>query len=393
MAAITLTRLTKISVVFNTALLIWLVILWLRMTARPLVVQGRPVQLSELDEDVDLPPWVTKEIFFRKLHSASLPSAEVYPYFVRSDRDAMWGEQPAEFSIITMLTLSRFKQLPLLCRRWAGPISATLSINGTLGEAEAQRLGIANYLKELETKHGCAIDVHLIPNVRIHQFNLGRNVARLYARTSHFMLLDVDFVPDDGLREFLENNAADIIAWLDHPTKPRVLVAPALETSETITVLLENRTVEDLDELVPKTKAQAAKMWNEKTVRTFHYHLAHAHWPSNYKKWLISEEPFRVMTSHIKYEPYYIAGPYATWCDERFYGYGANKCACAVELWLAGFEFWVLPNHFVIHLPHGNEAGSSRRKQIGENLQTLSNFVQDMLVKYARTQITIDMAD
>ena len=39
-------------------------------------------------------------------------------------------------------------------------------------------------------------------------------------------------------------------------------------------------------------------------------------------------------------------------CDERFTGYGSNKAACLYELFLAGYEFWVLPHDFLIHQRH-----------------------------------------
>lgn len=39
-------------------------------------------------------------------------------------------------------------------------------------------------------------------------------------------------------------------------------------------------------------------------------------------------------------------------CDERFVGYGSNKAACLYEIFLAGAQFWVLPQDFLIHQRH-----------------------------------------
>jgi hypothetical protein len=39
-------------------------------------------------------------------------------------------------------------------------------------------------------------------------------------------------------------------------------------------------------------------------------------------------------------------------CDERFVGYGANKAACLYEIFLAGVQFWAMPNDFLIHQRH-----------------------------------------
>lgn len=33
-------------------------------------------------------------------------------------------------------------------------------------------------------------------------------------------------------------------------------------------------------------------------------------------------------------------------------GYGANKAACLYEIYLAGIDYWVLPDDFLIHQTH-----------------------------------------
>jgi hypothetical protein len=39
-------------------------------------------------------------------------------------------------------------------------------------------------------------------------------------------------------------------------------------------------------------------------------------------------------------------------CDERFIGYGANKAACLFGMSVAGMEFYILADHFLIHRSH-----------------------------------------
>lgn len=39
-------------------------------------------------------------------------------------------------------------------------------------------------------------------------------------------------------------------------------------------------------------------------------------------------------------------------CDERFIGYGANKAACLFGMSIAGMEFYILADHFLIHRSH-----------------------------------------
>ena len=38
--------------------------------------------------------------------------------------------------------------------------------------------------------------------------------------------------------------------------------------------------------------------------------------------------------------------------DNRFLGFGWNKVSHILELYASGYEFIVLPNAFVIHMPH-----------------------------------------
>jgi glycosyltransferase-like protein LARGE len=38
--------------------------------------------------------------------------------------------------------------------------------------------------------------------------------------------------------------------------------------------------------------------------------------------------------------------------DNRFVGFGWNKVSHVMELEATGFEFLVLPNVFVVHMPH-----------------------------------------
>lgn len=52
------------------------------------------------------------------------------------------------------------------------------------------------------------------------------------------------------------------------------------------------------------------------------------------------------------YEPYIVARRDIHQYDNRFVGFGWNKVAHIMELEAKGTEFWVLPDAFIVHMPH-----------------------------------------
>ena len=54
----------------------------------------------------------------------------------------------------------------------------------------------------------------------------------------------------------------------------------------------------------------------------------------------------------LDFEPYIVVRRNVTRYDERFAGFGWNKVSHIMELHAQSYEFHVLPNAFVVHLPH-----------------------------------------
>lgn len=52
------------------------------------------------------------------------------------------------------------------------------------------------------------------------------------------------------------------------------------------------------------------------------------------------------------YEPYVVVRKDIPEYDTRFVGFGWNKVSHIMELEAQGFDFIVLPNAFMIHMPH-----------------------------------------
>jgi len=94
-----------------------------------------------------------------------------------------------------------------------------------------------------------------------------------------------------------------------------------------------------------------------------------------------------VQSYHFKYEPFLLVPPEAPFCDERFLGYGSNKCVCVYELKAAGYAFHVLLKSFLVHRTHkselqAREGTGAREKENQLNMEVMRRFMKDMELKY-----------
>jgi hypothetical protein len=297
----------------------------------------------------------------------------------------------ATFTVATHLTADRLPALARLCTRWPGPLSAALHWDPVRdGDAGALRARVT-----LAVRGGaCALSVHVVADSHpVVQLNLWRNVARYYAATPYVLTLDVDMLPDPGLWAALDGARDRWVSWLQ---QGRVLVVPAFEA------VGDRGDDDDAGDSYPATQAELLARWDAGAVRMFHADWHHGHGHTNYTHWRTAAAPYRPRTYHFKWEPYVVVGPDAAWCDEGFVGYGSNKCACTVELWMAGAEFWVLPHHFLMHQPHpppapaadtithadpAAAAAAAERRRARENeanVHTLRRYLDVLAVRYRR---------
>lgn len=85
---------------------------------------------------------------------------------------------------------------------------------------------------------------------------------------------------------------------------------------------------------------------------TFRYHVwPKGHAQTNYAKWRISTQPYKVDWNH-DFEPYIVVSRDIPKFDQRFVGFGWNKVSHIMELDVLGYQYYVLPNAFMIHMPH-----------------------------------------
>ena len=153
-----------------------------------------------------------EETFLAKAFSQSMHPTRIIPFFYKATGPIDEGD----VTITTLVTSNRFKVLKKLVEKYQGPISVTIHIPmpPSIFESSSAYSQFLTAVESLEDLYNSSphfatyVDVHLalspfsgIGSTRKdpgtteggRQFNVWRNVARLFARTEFVMMLDVDF--------------------------------------------------------------------------------------------------------------------------------------------------------------------------------------------------------
>uniref|UniRef100_A0A8C0SGA3 Beta-1,4-glucuronyltransferase 1 n=6 Tax=Canidae TaxID=9608 RepID=A0A8C0SGA3_CANLF len=164
--------------------------------------------------------------------------------------------------------------------------------------------------------------------------NLLRNLAREGA--NYALVIDVDMVPSEGLWRGLREMLDQSKQWAG-----TALVVPAFEIRRA--------------RRMPTNKNELLQLYQVGEVRPFYYGLCTpCQAPTNYSRWVnLPEEsllrPAYVVPWQDPWEPFYVAGGKVPTFDERFRQYGFNRISQACELHVAGFDFEVLNEGFLVH--------------------------------------------
>ena len=165
-----------------------------------------------------------------------------------------------------------------------------------------------------------------------------RNLALDQAGTDHVLICDVDLLP--------ARFAYDAIVTAVNESAPltqKALVVPAFAVHSTRV----NTTS------MPSDKTQLINLLDSSVITPF---LADrwpkGHRPTDYNRWRTADAVYSVGWQ-TDYEPYVVVDRRTVpRFDQRFAGYGWNKVAHAMLLDSLGYDFLVLPNAWVVHLPH-----------------------------------------
>ncbi|KAF9396478.1 hypothetical protein BGX21_009502 [Mortierella sp. AD011] len=316
---------------------------------------------------------VDEDFFLSKVYSTAMQPSKVIPYYFRAE--GVFDKE--EVTITTLITENRFGVFTKLVRNYRGPISVSIWIRDD--EFKDQHFQALHDLYDSEPLIKQYVDFHVVVDKFDFQLNMWRNVARLFARTDYFMLLDVDFHICTDLRKNLHENPRAMQLLREGSA----LVLPAFEYTH------EEDGVDSAT--FPKEKHAVEKLVNNKKLMAFHSaKFAPGHGASDYPRWYATDEIYKVTEFNFKYEPYVILKKEGTpWCDERFVGYGANKAACLYEIYMSGVDYYVLPRDFLIHQSHAypESKRSGGRKLNGE---LYAAFRDELCYRYARAMYFAD---
>ncbi|TRY67951.1 hypothetical protein DNTS_006114 [Danionella cerebrum] len=261
--------------------------------------------------------------------------------------------------------LVSLQMLEAICKHWEGPISLALY----LSDAEAQQfLRYAQGSEVLMSRSN--VGYHIVyKEGQFYPVNLLRNVAVGQVNTPYMFLSDIDFLPMYGLYEYLRK----AVVQLEMANSKKALVIPAFET-------LRYRLS------FPKSKAELLSQLDMGTLFTFRYHVwMKGHAPTDFAKWRTATTAYRVQWE-ADFEPYVMVRRESPEYDRRFVGFGWNKVAHIMELDAQEYEFVVLPNAYMIHMPHAPSFDITKfrsNKQYRACLKTLKEeFQQNMSRRY-----------
>uniref|UniRef100_A0AAR2LC36 LARGE xylosyl- and glucuronyltransferase 1 n=1 Tax=Pygocentrus nattereri TaxID=42514 RepID=A0AAR2LC36_PYGNA len=271
----------------------------------------------------------------------------------------------SDVTLVAQLSMDRLQMLEAICKHWEGPISLALY----LSDAEAQQfLRYAQGSEVLMSRSN--VGYHIVyKEGQFYPVNLLRNVAMRQVNTPYMFLSDIDFLPMYGLYEYLRKS----VVQLDMANTKKALVVPAFET-------LRYRLS------YPKSKAELLSQLDMGTLFTFRYHVwTKGHAPTNFAKWRTATTPYRVQWE-ADFEPYVMVRRDCPEYDRRFVGFGWNKVAHIMELDAQEYEFVVLPNAYMIHMPHAPSFDITKfrsNEQYRVCLKTLKEeFQQNMSRRY-----------
>ncbi|KAF9096272.1 hypothetical protein BGX23_011662 [Mortierella sp. AD031] len=329
---------------------------------------------------------------------------------------------PSLVTITTLITPDRYGVFLKLVRQYRGPISVATHIRkGPDQDAMFHELHAFFRDNSILRKY---VDLHVIVDGVDFQLNMWRNVARMFARTDYFMMLDVDFHIPSSLKRNLHYD----IRIQELLASGAALVVPAFEYK------VEHDPKDS--KYFPDTKADLLPLLDKEHITVFHDSFPPGHGATDTPRWMkmsqghsgqarsppkgragfeedydgdlflhdradagaadagleadahareeyleheaSGERPYKVTKFEPKYEPYIILKKEGTpWCDERFVGYGANKAACLFEIYISGIDFWVMPQDFLIHQYHDYPTTDRKNGRI-LNKQLFVSFQQEI---------------
>ncbi|XP_015792093.1 LARGE xylosyl- and glucuronyltransferase 1 [Tetranychus urticae] len=336
----------------------------LTSTVRPKTsnLANNQLSINSLDEDDSC-------YEFRR---ATITEYRTHLYYIDFDYEP--SPEGNDVTLVAQLSMDRLQMVESLCKHWEGPISLSLYIS----DSEVQQFfGYIMDSPVLRDRRN--IGYHIVYREGdFYPINHLRNIALRQVKTPFVFLTDVDFLPMFGLYEYLKRSVAALA--LESNDK-KALVVPAFETQRYRISF-------------PRTKADLLNMLDLGTLFTFRYHVwTRGHASTDYQKWRTATRPYKISWEQ-DFEPYIVVKKDVVEYDSRFVGFGWNKVSHIMQLHAIGYQFIVLPNAFIVHMPHAPsfDIAKFRSSSIYRKCLNImkSEFVAELSQKYGKQfKITI----
>ncbi|OWA50289.1 Beta-1,4-glucuronyltransferase 1 [Hypsibius exemplaris] len=211
--------------------------------------------------------------------------------------------------------------------------------------------------------------------------NLLRNIGRTFSNSEYVLVVDIDQTPNVGLHNAFISfiKARRRISSITEDTVEReVFVVPAFEINTATSVA------------TPGTKTELLGLLRQFIVRPFYFEMCwKCHQPTGYQKWENCPVSNDMTVSHQvewidPWEPFFFTPNKAPMYDERFMQYGFNRISHACELHIAGYNFSVLSNAFLVHngFKTAETFHKSKQTELTRNRALFAVFKKELLEVY-----------
>lgn len=254
----------------------------------------------------------------------------VHPFYLNYSYSS---DDKNDVTLVAQMSVNRLHMLESLCEHWDGPLSIAIYASDAEMGAVMAHIAASPVLKKFRK-----LGLHVVSKGgRFYPVNHLRNVALSNVKTPYVYLSDIDFLPMRYVYYYIKE-AIRVLGM-----NRRALIVPAFES------LLYR-----VD--FPNNKSQLISMLHAGKLFTFRYHVwKQGHSPTNFEYWKTAKRPYRVKWAK-DFEPYLVVSSNVSRYDERFVGFGWNKVSHVMELTAQGYELVVLPEAFMVHMPHAPSA-------------------------------------
>jgi hypothetical protein len=291
----------------------------------------------------------------RKAHRRELPFLLGHSYKSSGEYDV---------TLTTHLDYNRLSLLERILETWDGPASVAIHLS------DYQVEGVVSFLLNSKSlQHRLNVTYHLLFIVGpSYPPNHARELAHRFVSTPFMFILDVDFISSLCLYDILKKKLkANVFENMDK----KAIVVPAFESDNT-------------NFIVPHRKSEMIGLYERGTVRQFHLNVfKKGHDSTDYQKWISATNTYSVTWKDL-YEPYYLLKTSVISFDHRFVARFCDKSSHSIELHMAGYEFIVFPDAFVVHLPHRKSTQNMYRLKKCNN-EWYKNWIEEKRTQYNYT--------